>query len=364
MIRILLFLATMIALAIAGLRIVPQGYLAARYLAAADDPVALSDLEIERAFDATVAARQIEAALAAGDADLAQSFVDLAADRRLELPADLVARTAEGVAGAATTAAKARSFARGFFIGEPEDLASLAGTATGDLFVYGDIRDLVREGTRAVRGQPVDGLVLGLAAIGLGATGATYATLGAGSPARAGLSLFKTAARGGRLSAGLGAAIGRAGRDLVDPAALKAIGDNLLRPVAAVRAARSAVKAENAKVLVRLASDAGQIQAKAGTRAALDALKLADDPHDLRKLARLADAKGGKTRAVLKLLGRGAIALSAALFDLASAAFFAILNLLAFIAGLKRGTERIALRVIRARRRRREQRLAPFEARA
>ena len=30
--------------------------------------------------------------------------------------------------------------------GAPEDLAGLAGTATDDLFVFGDIRDAVREG--------------------------------------------------------------------------------------------------------------------------------------------------------------------------------------------------------------------------
>ncbi len=34
----------------------------------------------------------------------------------------------------------------GFITGEPGDLVGMAGTAVGDLFVFGDIRDAVREG--------------------------------------------------------------------------------------------------------------------------------------------------------------------------------------------------------------------------
>ena len=54
------------------------------------------------------------------------------------------------------------SFARGLITGEPDDLVGLAGTALGDLFVFGDIRDAVREGTRFATGQQADELILGL----------------------------------------------------------------------------------------------------------------------------------------------------------------------------------------------------------
>ncbi len=53
---------------------------AQRY-AAADDPVAISDLKLDRVFSQGVAEREIRAALTAGDLDLAQSFLDLAAER-------------------------------------------------------------------------------------------------------------------------------------------------------------------------------------------------------------------------------------------------------------------------------------------
>src|SRR4030095_17005132 len=56
----------------------------------------------------------------------------------------------------------------------------------------------------------------------------------------------------------------------------------------------------------RAAGNVGHIQAKAGTQAALDGLKIAQGPRDLSRIARLAETKGTRTRAILKTLGRGA----------------------------------------------------------
>ena len=70
-------------------------------------------------------------------------------------------------------------------------------------------------------------------------------------------------------------------------------------------------------------------------------MKLAEHPRDVAKLARLADVKGSKTRAIIKLFGRGAIVLTSALFNLASWIFWALFNLLAFCAAGKRAVERM-----------------------
>jgi hypothetical protein len=86
------------------------------------------------------------------------------------------------------------------------------------------------------------------------------------------------------------------------------------------------------------------VQSKAGMRGAFDALKIAEHPNDVAKLARLADAKGTRTRAIVKLLGRGAIVLTTGLFNLALWIFWALFNLLAFCAACKRAVERMTLR--------------------
>src|SRR4029077_15760621 len=114
------------------------------------------------------------------------------------------------------------------------------------------------------------------------------------------------------------ATIGRSLRSVVDwPKLRVAIGGvSISEPALAIRAARESVKIERAGGLMRLVRDVGRVQGKAGTQAALDGLKIAESPREMSRLARLAEAAGGKTRAILKVAGRGAIMLTFAAFDL------------------------------------------------
>lgn len=324
---IALSLACAIALAGAAAWSIPRGLEAGLFMAAADDPPALADLALAKSFDAPRAAREIEEALAADDAELAQSFVALAAERGVAVDPALAERVAAANAPAAARRRAVGGFVRGFVTGAPTDAASFAGTAAGDLFVFGDVRDALREGTRAARGEEADTFVLGLAAAGVALTAGTYVSFGAAAPARAGLTVVKAATRTGRIGKKLAVAL----------------------------------KGQRTDGLVRLAGDLGHVQSKAGARAALDGLKIADHPKDVGRLARLAQAKGTKTRAILKVLGRGAIALTTGLFELASWIFWAIANVIALCSALKRTAERLTLRAIR-RRKARMARLASAQA--
>ncbi|MFL6975051.1 MAG: hypothetical protein ACJ8F2_24325 [Xanthobacteraceae bacterium] len=354
------------ALVVTTWLIVPRAVEAGRWLAAADDPVALADLTVDQRLDRRTAEREIEAALAAGDTELAESFLELARERHIAVDPALAARI--GTDTAAATARGVGHFVRGLVVGEPDDLASLAGTVTGDLFVFGDARDALREGVRLARGEEADELILGLACVGLAVTAATYASFGVGTPARVGLSVVKAARRTGRIGPQLSGAVVRAVKESVDAAAVKQAFTRaaLVRPALAVRAAREAVKVQKAGGLLHLVRDVGRVQAKAGSRAALDGLRLADNPKDVARLATLAQAKGTKTRAIIKLAGRGAIMLTTGLMSLASWVFWAVINLFMLCAMLKRSVERITMHVIRRRRahraRLRERPLAPGTA--
>src|SRR5262247_1303529 len=255
------------ALGVAAWLVAPQAIMAARWLAAEDDPVALAELGLDRNFDAQVAGREIAAAVAAGDVELAESFVELARERNIAVAPALLARVAAEGSAPATTAHGVGQFARGFVTGEPDDLASLAGTATGDLFVFGDARDAVREGVRLARGEEADELILGLACVGLAVTAGTYATFGMGTPARVGLTVVKAARKTGRMGAQLSNAVVRAVKESVDAGALRQgfTRAALVRPTLAVRAAREAVKVEKAGGLMHLARDVGSVQSRAGT---------------------------------------------------------------------------------------------------
>lgn len=345
--RIGLTLAGAVASAVVFALLWPHAREAGSLLLAQDDPAALSDGRINSALRTNPATigQGAEQALQAGDADLANSFADLARDKGIALPEGVSARVDAAVADENSTASVARRFATGLVTGEADDVASLSGTVAGDLFVFGDIRDVVREGKRLAMGEEADRLVLGLASAGLVVTAATYVSAGGATPVRAGLTMVKDARKVGRLGAGLTEWAGRSARGVVDaPMLQKAVADaSLARPSQTISAMKAAFKAEKAGALVRLAKDVGRVGEKAGTKGALDVLRIADGPKDVARAARLAESKGSQTRAIVKILGRGALLLTAGAFNLAWWVFAALLALFGFITSIKATTERLTL---------------------
>ena len=325
----------------------PHARDAGAMLAAQDDPVELSDLRLNSVLRNTpdIIAQNVEAALAAGDADLAHSFVELAAAKNIPIPDELSRRVAAAAAEQNSAAHFAKRFATGLVTGSADDVGSLSGTVAGDLFVFGDIRDVVREGKHLAMGEDTDHLILGLATAGLAVTAATYVSFGGAAPVRAGLTLVKDARKFGRLGEGLTRWAGRSAREIVDtPMLQQAVATgSVMRPGQTLSAIKASFRAEKAGGLVRLAKDVGRVGEKAGTKGALDTLRIAEGPKDVARAARLAESKGSQTRAILKLLGRGALLLAAGAFNLALWVFWALLALFGFVASIKATTERLTM---------------------
>jgi hypothetical protein len=356
-VRLSLAVVGMAASIAVGAALWPHARDAGAILAAQDDPSQLADLRLNSALrnSPALVTENIEAALAAGDADLAGSFIELARDRNIAVSEELSKRVSDAVTEANSTSQFAKRFATGLVTGNADDVASLSGTVAGDLFVFGDIRDAVREGKHLAMGEDTDHLILGLATVGLAVTAATYVSVGGALPVRAGLTMVKDARKVGRLGEGLMHWAGRSARDVVDgPMLQKAVASgSVLRPGATVSAIKAAFRAEKAGALVRLAKDVGRVGEKAGTRGALDTLRIAEGPKDVARAARLAESKGGQTRAILKLLGRGALLLAAGAFNLSLWVFSALLALFGFLSSIKATTERATAAYLRRKKARR-----------
>jgi hypothetical protein len=326
-------------------------------LAAQDDPAELASTRLDFALrnKPAIIAENIEAALAAEDADLANSFVELAREKNIPLGEALSKRVTDAVAEENSTSGFAKRFAVGFVTGNSDDIASLSGTVAGDLIVWGDIRDVAREAKHLAMGEETDHLILGLATVGLVVTAATYVSVGGAVPLRAGLSLVKDTRKVGRLSEGLVQWAGRSAREVVDtPVLQKAVATgSVLRPGETISAVKAAFRAEKAGALVRLAKDVGRVGEKAGIKAAKDTLKIAENPKDVARAARLAESKGGQTRAILKLFGRGALLLAAGAFNLTLWVFGALLTLFGFLSSIKAFTERLTYAWLRRKKARR-----------
>jgi hypothetical protein len=343
--RISSALAGIAACSLVLAQVAPHARQAGAVLAAQDDPAALSELKLDAALahNDRLVQDNIEAALSAGDADLADSFVALARDRNIALPDDLLSRVSDAVKSENSTSHFATRFATGLVTGNADDVASLSGTVAGDLFVIGDIRDVVREGKHLAMGEDTDRLILGLATAGLAVTAVTYVSAGGAAPVRAGLTLVKDARKVGRLGEGLAVWAGRSAREVVDtPMLQNAVAKgSVFRPGETVNAIKAAFRVEKAGALVRLGKDVARVAEKTGTRGAMDSLRIAEGPKDVARAARLAEAQGGKTRAIMKLFGRGALLLVGGAFDLTMWLLSAALTLFGLLSSIKATTERL-----------------------
>jgi len=355
--RVGLALVGMAASVAVGAALWPHASDAYAVLAAQDDPAELSGFRLNSAlrYNPAVIQDNVEAALAANDADLASSFVELARENNVAVGDELSKRVNDAVTEENSTSAFAKRFATGLVTGNADDVASLSGTVAGDLFVFGDIRDVVREGKHLATGEDTDHLILGLATAGLAVTAATYVSVGGAMPLRAGLSLVKDARKVGRIGEGLTKWAGRSAREVIDtPLLQQAVATgSVMRPGQTMTAIKAAFRAEKAGALVRLAKDVGRVGEKAGTRAALDTLRVAEGPKDVARAARLAESKGGQTRAILKLFGRGALLLAAGAFNLTWWLFGLLFALFGFLSSIKAMTERATYAWLRRKKARR-----------
>lgn len=155
---------------------------------------------------------------------------------------------------------RAKDLGTGALLGRGETLEELIGAVATDLLVVGDVRDLVIQGINYSTGQSLDPVITALSTFGLVTTFAPEIDW---VP-----SLFKFARKAGHLTDRLGESI------------------------------VTAVKGKNAAQLERLVTDGATLARHTSPSAAARALRLAEDPADLARLAAFASRAEGKSAAL------------------------------------------------------------------
>ncbi|MFN0262403.1 hypothetical protein ACKTEK_00855 [Tepidamorphus sp. 3E244] len=289
--------------------VLPEGWRAGELMRERDAPEAVAEYQLASLKPETYETA-IQRALAADDPELAQSIIELGESRDIQLPGKLKAHAA--LVAAAKDDRKAEEAWNGFVSGKADSEAALAGAIAADLTGYGDIRDLVVQARHHQKGEPVDHLTIGLAAVGVTLTAATLLTVGAAAPAKAGMSTVKVVHRTRRLSPTLTKQVTRLGRNAVDMSALRSMTGSLkkLDLVAAQRSARLMLKPGPARALRQLGDDVSTLGRNTGYRGTLQVLESADSARDIQRVARVSKTFGRRTRGVLAVLGGAALSLA------------------------------------------------------
>ncbi len=167
---------------------------------------------------------------------------------------------------------------QGALTGTGESREALAGAVAADLFVFGDVRDLLIQGSRGLQGEEVDEVIVGLSAAGIALTAAPALDLGT--------ALLKFARRVGALSEAFAKQVVRLTREAVDTRSVAPLGEVI--------------------------QDSARLGQHAEPAAAIAILKNIDDAAVLKSAARLAEKPGGAfalwvgEKPALKLAGAGA----------------------------------------------------------
>ena len=267
----------------------PHAREAGAILAAQDDPAALSDIQINSALrsnPALVADKHRGRRSQPGDADLANSFVELARDkgvaaqrRSVEARQRCRHRRELAVPFRQTLCHRSRHRQR---------------RRCREPVGHGRRRSLRvrRHQGRGARGQasgdwarrPIIWCSVWRPP-GLAVTAATYVSVGGAAPVRAGLDAGqgrpqgRAARRGARR---MGRPLGARCRRCAACCRRRWPPGSVLRPGQTISAIKAAFRAEKAGALVRLGKDVGRVGEKAGTRGALDTLRIARGPEGCR----------------------------------------------------------------------------------
>lgn len=206
-----------------------------------------------------------------------------------------------------TTRRNVEQFASGFLEGQAETGAGVAGAITADFTVVGDVRDLYEQYQLYAQGSEVNALITTLAGVGVGLTAATVLSSGAASPAKAGTSTLKVAARSGRITPRFQAMLLRQGQAVFDHKAfmLAMRGEKGLDKVR--RAALRAYKPTAVRALKTTAGQVNDIRRATSLSDTVRLLRYVENGDDLRRLQKVSVKYGTQTKGVMKLLGKAAI---------------------------------------------------------
>lgn len=288
--RLLLTLALVASLVFtlwSGARLATDPALAMWRDAAASEIVAATETVLAEAATPEALAGRLSAHLDAEPRDwvVIEALTDLARERTIDLPPDLVDRLQMLRATDSGLLATAQSCAACVMdAGACTVSLLLLCRAPVDLTPVGDVAGIVRAGTAHLAGTEIDEIDLGLSIIGLGATALVLFSGGTSLSVKAGAGLAKVARGAGRLSEGLSGVIRVAVRNGVDWARLPTVrsADDLA----------TAIRADAFTPLIATAADLTRLQSVTGTARALHLLPLVDGPVTARRLANGAEALG------------------------------------------------------------------------
>lgn len=198
-------------------------------------------------------------------------------------------------------------FSSGFLSGKGENTSAISGAIVSDLTVVGDARDLYQQYQLYNKGEDVNQLIIGLAGVGIGLTAATYGTAGTTLTVKAGTSVFKLAAKTGRLTKDFSVELLRMSKNVFDWRLFRQSIKQSNKISDIRRVAQQSFHPRALRPLQNVAKSTNVIRANTSLADTLHMLRYVENSDDLRRLEKFSLKHKHLSKGVLSLLGRGAL---------------------------------------------------------
>lgn len=255
--------------------------------------------------NAEVLNTKIRAALDRNDIDDAAMYADIASWTEITVANDAQSKLAAAKSAPSMASQDLTGDVKAFVFSAPTSFSTAASAITSDTTIVGDVRDISNEGSKLLKGEAFDQIILGLSVVGVATTTTSVATEGGGAVIKSGVALLKFARRIGTLTGELSARVGQLIDAAVDFDKLEtALKDVDLSDLAKTQSALTEYsKAVPAGPLFPILAKMDSMCTAAGIGECVRLVAYAKTPQDLDNLAAMAKGAGSRARGVIELTG-------------------------------------------------------------
>jgi len=198
-----------------------------------------------------------------------------------------------------------KAFASGFVNGEATNGVELSGSIASDLTLYGDIRDLKKEGSLYLDEQPYDAFILNISLMGIGLSASQLLSAGVFTPLKAGASVIKAAKKSGKLTKPFSKILSDKLSKTVNTKMLKTLDiQSLFKFEETTKAIEKSV---DIKPMETLFNDISTIKQNTSLPDTIELMKYVDTPKELRHIVKISSQYKANTKGVMKVLGKDAL---------------------------------------------------------
>jgi hypothetical protein len=198
-----------------------------------------------------------------------------------------------------------KAFTSGFLKGESESGGGMSGSIASALTLYGDLRDLNKEGSKYMDDKPYDAFILNISLVGVGLSASQLLTAGASTPLKVGASVLKVAKKTGKLTKAFTKELSTRLSKTVDTNMLKTLDFNSLFSLKS--SAKTIEKSINMKPVKTLFTDINLIKSNTSLVDTIGLMKYVDTPKDLKNIGKISKQYTTNTKGVMRILGKGAL---------------------------------------------------------